>query len=199
MTWRNSTGCSGPTRTPSATLSRRTCTATTRSARFAPHGPMRVIALIDDPTVARRILEHLGRWVPEPAERGSPEEAPDWPRDVVIPIMYHPVPDIASRNARGRCGRTCLSHFASAPCHYVFAPHRCNSQRVVELLRRRVAGRAGFLQAVPIRLLQYALAMSLTRVSSSIAAGQFLPAICARRSVVRRRYAGRRVGGKGEA
>ncbi len=30
-------------------------------------GPMRVIALIDDPAVVRRILEHLGRWVPEPA------------------------------------------------------------------------------------------------------------------------------------
>ena len=28
-------------------------------------GPMRVIALIDDPGVIRRILEHLGRWAPE--------------------------------------------------------------------------------------------------------------------------------------
>jgi hypothetical protein len=28
---------------------------------------MRVIALIDDPGVIRRILEHLGRWAPEPA------------------------------------------------------------------------------------------------------------------------------------
>lgn len=33
---------------------------------------MRVIALIDDPTVERRILEHLGRWAPEPAERAMP-------------------------------------------------------------------------------------------------------------------------------
>ncbi|MSP96140.1 MAG: hypothetical protein EXR29_02700 [Betaproteobacteria bacterium] len=32
-------------------------------------GPMRVIALIDDPAVVRRILEHLGRWAPEPAEQ----------------------------------------------------------------------------------------------------------------------------------
>ena len=30
-------------------------------------GPMRVIALIDDPPVVRRILEHLGRWAPEAA------------------------------------------------------------------------------------------------------------------------------------
>ncbi len=35
-------------------------------------GPMRVIALIDDPGVVRRILDHLGRWAPEPAERGPP-------------------------------------------------------------------------------------------------------------------------------
>jgi len=58
-------------------------------------GPMRVIALIDDPAVVRRILEHLGRWAPEPAERGPPAQAPDWPRNAVIPITYRPVPDIA--------------------------------------------------------------------------------------------------------
>ena len=58
-------------------------------------GPMRVIALIDDPAVVRRILEHLGRWAPEPAERGPPAQAPDWPRNAVIPITCHPVPDIA--------------------------------------------------------------------------------------------------------
>ena len=40
-------------------------------------GPMRAIALIDDPHVVRRILEHLGRWAPEPAERGPPGQAPD--------------------------------------------------------------------------------------------------------------------------
>lgn len=39
-------------------------------------GPMRVIALIDDPGVVRRILEHLGRWAPEPAERGPAAQAP---------------------------------------------------------------------------------------------------------------------------
>jgi hypothetical protein len=55
---------------------------------------MRLIALIDDPNVVRRILEQLGRWVPEPAERGPPA-APDWPRNAVIPITYHPVPDLA--------------------------------------------------------------------------------------------------------
>ena len=49
-------------------------------------GPMRVIALIDDPTVVRRILEHLQRWAPEPAERGPPAQAPAWPRNALIPI-----------------------------------------------------------------------------------------------------------------
>ena len=58
-------------------------------------GPMRVIALIDDPGVVRRILEHLGCWAPEPAERGPPAQAPDWPRNAIIPLMYHAVPDIA--------------------------------------------------------------------------------------------------------
>jgi len=35
-------------------------------------GPMRVIALIDDPGVIRHILEHLGLWAAEAPERGPP-------------------------------------------------------------------------------------------------------------------------------
>ena len=58
-------------------------------------GPMRVIALIDDPPVVRRILEHLGRWAPEAAGPDPPAPAPEWPADAVIPITYHPLPDIA--------------------------------------------------------------------------------------------------------
>ena len=57
--------------------------------------PMRVIALIDDPGVVRRILEHLGRWAPEPAARGPPAKTHDWPANAVIPFTYHAVPDIA--------------------------------------------------------------------------------------------------------
>lgn len=56
---------------------------------------MRVIALIDDPARVQRILEHLGRWTPEPAERGPSLQAPQWPANAVIPLTYHPVPDIA--------------------------------------------------------------------------------------------------------
>ncbi len=50
--------------------------------------------LIDDPGVVRRILEHIGRWAPEPAERDPPAQAPDWLQNAVIPLVYHGVPDI---------------------------------------------------------------------------------------------------------
>ena len=56
---------------------------------------MRVIALIDDPAVVHRILEHLERWAPEPAARAPPAQALEWPANAVIPLTYHPVPDIA--------------------------------------------------------------------------------------------------------
>jgi len=56
---------------------------------------MRVIALIDDPRVVRRILEHLGR--SRATERGPPVPAPDWPVNAVIPLTYHRLPDIACR------------------------------------------------------------------------------------------------------
>ena len=56
---------------------------------------MRVIALIEDPAVVRRILQHLGRWAPEPARPGPPAPAPKWPANAVVPLTYHAVPDIA--------------------------------------------------------------------------------------------------------
>ena len=58
-------------------------------------GLMRVIALIDDPAVVRRLLEHLECWAPNPAARGPPVQTPEWPANAVIPLTYHPVPDIA--------------------------------------------------------------------------------------------------------
>jgi hypothetical protein len=54
--------------------------------------PMHVVALIDDATVIRRILEHLGRWAPREArrnQRAPPKEPP------VRELTYHPVPHIA--------------------------------------------------------------------------------------------------------
>ena len=63
------------------------------------NGPMKVIAVIDEPAVIRRILKHLHLWSPvarfKPA-RGPPVAA----RDAVelapqAELSYHPIPDIA--------------------------------------------------------------------------------------------------------
>jgi hypothetical protein len=56
---------------------------------------MRVIALIEDPGVIRRILEHLGLWVPLPTECCPPLGPASWPRYATLPLTYHPVADIA--------------------------------------------------------------------------------------------------------
>ena len=58
-------------------------------------GPMRVIALIEDPGVIRRILEHLGLWTPQGTQRSPPLGPEAWPVHASLPLTYHPVPDIA--------------------------------------------------------------------------------------------------------
>jgi hypothetical protein len=58
-------------------------------------GAMRVIALIEDPGVIRRILEHVGRWAPQAMERSPPLDFAGWPPYASLPPTYHPVPDIA--------------------------------------------------------------------------------------------------------
>ncbi len=59
-------------------------------------GPMRVIALIDDKAVIRKILTHLGLWAPQSgARRGSDPPAPASREPVAQILTYHPVPDIA--------------------------------------------------------------------------------------------------------
>ncbi len=58
-------------------------------------GPMRVIALIDDPHAVRCILDHLGRWQPEAMERSPPVPPEAWPANASFALTYHPVPDIA--------------------------------------------------------------------------------------------------------
>jgi hypothetical protein len=58
-------------------------------------GPMRVIALIENPAIIQRILEHLGLWAPLATERSPPLVAATWPRHASLPLTYHPVPDIA--------------------------------------------------------------------------------------------------------
>ena len=56
---------------------------------------MRVIALIEDPVVVRRILTHLGRWQPKALERAPPVPPSAWPAHASLPLTYHPLPDIA--------------------------------------------------------------------------------------------------------
>jgi len=62
-------------------------------------GPMRVIALLDQPGVVRRILEHLHLWLPD--EMSGPARGPpafDCESEAGEPeptLTYHPVPDIA--------------------------------------------------------------------------------------------------------
>ena len=56
---------------------------------------MRIIALIDEPPVVRRILEHLGLWQPQATERSPPVASEAWPVNSDLPMTYHPVPDIA--------------------------------------------------------------------------------------------------------
>ncbi len=59
-------------------------------------GHMRVIALIDDKAVIRKILSHLGLWVAQiAARRGPGPPAPEPPRPAAPILTYHPVPDIA--------------------------------------------------------------------------------------------------------
>ena len=59
-------------------------------------GPMRVIALIDNKAVIRKILSHLGLWAPRTAAgRGPGPPAPDPPKPDAQVLTYHPVPDIA--------------------------------------------------------------------------------------------------------
>ena len=51
-------------------------------------GPMRIIALIDDPPVVQRILEHLGLWQPEASERSPPVPPGAWPVSNFLPMTY---------------------------------------------------------------------------------------------------------------
>ncbi len=57
---------------------------------------MRVIALIDDSAVIRKILHHLGLWASQQTPRtqiGPPVHNSPEPSKPVL--TYHPVPDIA--------------------------------------------------------------------------------------------------------
>ena len=64
-------------------------------------GPMRVIALIEDPVVVRAILVHLGRWQPKALERAPP--VPPRMRACRSHIIPYPTsPEAALRAERAR-------------------------------------------------------------------------------------------------
>ena len=50
-------------------------------------GPMRVIALIEDPGVIRRILDYLELWAPLATERSPLPGAASWPRHANLPLI----------------------------------------------------------------------------------------------------------------
>ncbi len=56
---------------------------------------MRIIALIDDGDVIERILKHLNVWDPPLAVLSPAGPDPPWPQGATIPLIDHPVPDIA--------------------------------------------------------------------------------------------------------
>ncbi|MBI1732460.1 MAG: hypothetical protein HYR49_06790 [Gammaproteobacteria bacterium] len=56
---------------------------------------MRTIAVIDDPAVIRKVLQHLLLWNPKPNHPEHPARDPSCPANTTIPLTYHPVPDIA--------------------------------------------------------------------------------------------------------
>jgi hypothetical protein len=88
-------------------------------------GADRVIALIDDPGVVRRILEHIGHWAPEPAERGPPAQAPDWLRSAVIPLTATKSP--TSRSAAREASA------ASLASRTVPSPHASQDSRHLDV------------------------------------------------------------------
>ncbi len=56
---------------------------------------MRIIALIDNADIIKRILKHLNVWDPLPETFSPAGPDPPWPHGETIPPTYHPVPDIA--------------------------------------------------------------------------------------------------------
>jgi len=67
-----------------------------------------VIALIEDPGVIRRILEHLELWAPLPTERSLPVDPASWPPYASLLLTYHPFPtspDLPHKKASAPPGR----------------------------------------------------------------------------------------------
>ena len=102
-------------------------------------GPMRVMALIDDPQVIRRILEHLGCWVPEASGPAPPQAR-------VAAERAHPA-DLSpgSRHRVARCEGQARPRLAPTPFL-----RRCTTMRSASARGRRL--RAGPCRAQNARM-----------------------------------------------
>ena len=58
-------------------------------------GPVQLVALIEEAEVIRRILEPVVLWAPQVKERSPPLDSASWPPYAILPLTYHPVPDVA--------------------------------------------------------------------------------------------------------
>ncbi|HSE02059.1 MAG TPA: transposase [Burkholderiales bacterium] len=100
-------------------------------------GPMRIIALIDDPGVIRRILEHLGLWgargkrvIPAARARGMAGRRGHSPSPHISPRPRHRV---ASREAGG----SPTAGLAPSRCRRAVPETRCRRRRALHIGRSR--------------------------------------------------------------
>jgi len=91
-------------------------------------GPVRVIALMQDPGVIRRILEHLGLWAPQVKERGPPLDFASWPPYASLPLTYH---QFSTSPERGRARRR-LTRFARMICRHARCGPSTSADRAAE-------------------------------------------------------------------
>jgi hypothetical protein len=104
-------------------------------------GPMRVIALIEDPGVIRRILDHLGLWAPLATERSPPLGPASWPRHVSLPLTYHPTsPDLPygkdPLETTGLRERACFALVLGIDCSVTDQQSRSRPARIAVLSLR---------------------------------------------------------------
>ena len=67
-------------------------------AGYMLRAPMSLEKMTDDAasgTVIHRSKMHLGLWQPEASERSPPVPSEAWPVNSLVPMTYHPIPDIA--------------------------------------------------------------------------------------------------------
>jgi len=79
---------------------------------------MRVIVLIEDPGVIRRVFEHQRLSASLPTERSPPVDSANWPSHTSFTITYHP--DMGS--SRGTRGKSAM-RAAAVPDIAGFAAH----------------------------------------------------------------------------